>query len=318
MRPLIAALCVSAAPLAAETPVLDLPIDCVPGRTCYIEDYVDHDPAPGRQRDFACGINSRDGHKGTDIALLSFDAMEAGVEVRAAAPGTVLRMRDGMVDDYTMPGVTDDNACGNAAIIDHGDGWQTLYCHMKQGSVSVTPGQEVKAGDRLGLVGLSGQTTHPHVHLTVYHDGALVDPFRPDASLDSCGDSAGTLWADPPTYYRTGLVTAGFSTSVPSLAAVGDGSARVTETAPDSPLVVYAHAGHAEPGDVLTIRARDPQGTEIFRTEETLTDPQVSQMRAFGRKAPPGGWPAGAYLGEATLTRDGTVIAHRNAHVTVE
>lgn len=313
---LLPVLIVSAAPVAAETPFLELPIDCELGRTCYIEDYVDHDPAPGRQRDFACGLNSRDGHKGTDIALLSFDAMETGIAVKAAAPGRVLRVRDGMADDITMPGVTDDNACGNAAIIDNGDGWQTLYCHMKRGSVTVEPGQEVAAGDKLGEVGLSGRTTHPHVHLTLYRDGELVDPFYP-SDVESCGESEETLWKDPPVYYRTGLLTAGFSTAVPSMEDVNSGAARAEVIASDAPLVVYAHAGHAISGDVLTIWATAPDGTEIFRNEETLADPQVSQMRAFGRRAPDGGWPGGDYLGQAQITRDGTVIAHRNAHVTV-
>lgn len=41
-------------------------------------------------------------------------------------------------------------------------------------------------------------------------------------------------------------------------------------------------------------------------------------MQAFGRKAPRGGWPTGEYLGQATLTRDGTIIAHRFAHMTVD
>ncbi|EPX86750.1 M23 family metallopeptidase [Salipiger mucosus] len=317
MRALIAALIVSAAPLAAETPVLTLPIDCELGVSCFIEDYVDRDPEPGTQRDFACGLNSRDGHKGTDIALLSFDRMDEGVEVRAAAPGRVLRTRDGMADDITLQGVTDDNACGNAALIEHGDGWQTMYCHMKRGSVAVQPGDEVAAGDPLGEVGVSGQTTHPHVHLTVYRDGEVVDPFAPGdtSACDPAPDD--TLWAEPPTYYKTGLMTAGFSTALPSLDEVRSGAARVTETAPGTPLVVYGHMAYPQPGDLLTITAQGPDGEEMFRQEIEVETDQVSQMRAFGRRAPSGGWPAGDYLGEALVTRDGVVIAHRNAHVTV-
>lgn len=317
MRFLAAMLCASAAPLAAEAPVLALPIDCTLGTTCYIEDYVDADPTPGKQQDFSCGLNARDAHKGTDFALLSFDSVAQGIEVRAAAPGTVLRVRDGMVDDITMPGVTDQNACGNAAILDHGDGWQTMYCHMREGSLAVAPGDEVATGDSLGLVGLSGMTTHPHVHLTVYHNGKVVDPFATDGAQTCDSQPTRTLWADPPTYYKTGLMTAGFSINVPSLDDVNSGAARVTRTAPDQTMVVYAHAAYAQSGDMLRIEASGPEG-EVFAKDIRLDNPRISTMQAFGRKAPRGGWPTGEYLGQATLTRDGTIIAHRFAHMTVD
>lgn len=306
---------ISAAPVAAEIS-LALPLDCELGKTCFIEDYVDHDPEQGRQQDFACGYNSRDGHKGTDVALLSFEAIDQGVAVLASAPGVVLRVRDGMEDDRLMRGVTDKNACGNAAIVEHADGWQTLYCHMRKGSVSVAPGDLVQTGDPLGLVGLSGKTNHPHVHLTVYKDGALVDPFRPDG-LNACGDPGPTLWADPIAYTKTGLVTASFSNRVPSMDEVRSGAARRNETSTSEPLVVYAQMAFAQPGDLLTISAIGPDGSQTFLQEVTVETDQVNQMRAMGRKAPAQGWQVGDYQGEALLTRDGVVIAHRFAHVTV-
>ncbi|SNS07427.1 M23 family metallopeptidase [Antarctobacter heliothermus] len=310
------ALLTSAPVAGAEAFRLAVPLDCTLGETCFIEDYVDNDPAQGRQRDFACGINSRDAHKGTDFALLDFDAIKIGVPVLAAAAGVVKRIRDEMPDDRLMRGVTAQNACGNAVLIDHEGGWQTLYCHMRLNSVSVAPGDLVQTGDPLGLVGLSGQTNHPHVHMTVMRDGAVVDPFRPQAT-GTCGDPVQTLWTDPPAYTRTGLVTAGFSDNVPSLKSVADGTARRATLSPDQPIVLFGHAGYPQPGDVLTLSAHSPAGTEVFRKEITLDTDQVSQMRAFGRKAPAAGWPSGDYLGRARLTRAGKVIAHRFAHVTV-
>lgn len=294
---------------------MGLPVDCTIGKTCFIEDYVDQDPTQGRQRDFACGINARDGHKGTDIALLSFDTIKSGVDVLSVAPGTVLRTRDGMPDDRLMRGVTPDTACGNAALIDHGNGWQVLYCHMKKGSLTVLSGDTVQRGDPLGLVGLSGQTNHPHAHITVYHDGALVDPFQPSAQ-DQCGTGGETLWLDPPAYTATGIITAGFSEHVPSMAERRAGKARIDTSTANQPLVAWAHLGYAEHGDVLTFTAHGPEGT-IFHNTSVLKSPQVSLLRAFGKKAPPDGWPKGEYLGEALLTRAGQVIAHRFAHVTI-
>ena len=95
IRRLCACLLGSASLAAAEPFSLDFPVDCTLGETCYIQQYVDHDPGPGA-RDFTCQGLSYDGHKGTDIALPTLAAMAQGVRVRAAAPGVVRARRDGV------------------------------------------------------------------------------------------------------------------------------------------------------------------------------------------------------------------------------
>ena len=113
--------CLLAVPVQADAPTLTLPLDCVLGQSCYIEDYVDADPTEGQQ-DYTCGLKSREGHRGTDIGLLSFEAMQMGVNVLAAASGVVDAVRDGVTD----VAVTSDNRenikgqeCGNGIRIDH-------------------------------------------------------------------------------------------------------------------------------------------------------------------------------------------------------
>ncbi|WP_371226037.1 M23 family metallopeptidase [Roseovarius sp. 2305UL8-3] len=303
----------------AGPPELYLPLDCTLGQTCYIEDYVDADPGDGMS-DFTCGIKSRDGHRGTDIVLQSFEAMETGVSVLAAAPGVVAATRDSMPDIAVTVDTRDKvkgQECGNAVRIDHGDGWQTLYCHMKQGSVAVQTGDWVSVGDPLGLVGLSGLTNIPHVHLTVLKDGKVIDPFAPDAD-GTCDRQAGQdgLWATPPAYDPTGLFNAGFSTSVPSFEAVKSGAARATTSYTDEPLVLYAHAFHAQPGDLLEVSATGPDGI-VFETTIPLEDPQVQLFRAYGRKAPDAGWPVGDYRGMVRLMRSNELIAWRRADITI-
>ncbi len=320
MRPGISALLISlcAAPVSAEAPRLALPIDCILGETCFIEDYVDADPGPG-QSDFTCGLKSRDGHRGTDIALLDFDAMEAGVAVLAAAPGTVDATRDGFADTPYTPEIATEmqgRECGNAVRIDHGGGTQTLYCHLKRGSITVRSGDEVQTGDPLAEVGLSGQTNYPHVHLSVIRDGQVIDPFAPNAQ-GTCGETGETLWLNPPPYHRTGLFTAGFSTSVPSFDAVRDGSARARGATPNDPLVAYARTFYAEAGDLMAFRADGPDGL-IFQEDIQIDKTQADIFRAFGKRAPAGGWPQGAYRAYVTLTRGGEVLAVRHADITVE
>jgi len=303
---------------AAEPPRLALPIDCTLGETCYIEDYVDADPGPG-QRDYTCGLKSRDDHRGTDIMLPSFEAMEAGVNVLAAAPGLVAATRDGMADTPVTPATREairGRECGNAVRVDHGGGWNTLYCHLKRGSVVVSQGDRVETGDTLGQVGLSGLTNAPHVHLGVLKDGNIVDPFQPDAT-GTCGQQTdGGIWQDPPDYIRAGLFTAGFSTAVPSFDAVQSGAARVRESRSTEPLVLYGHVFYAEPGDRLTLTAQGPAG-EVFHHELTLDDPSAQLFRAYGRKAPPEGWPAGAYRGYVRMVRGNELLAVRHADINV-
>ena len=307
-----------AAPAAADPPALSLPIDCTPGTSCYIEDYVDARPGEG-QRDYTCGLKSRDGHRGTDIVLLSFEDMARGVDVLAAAPGVVDATRDGMADIPVSAETREairGRECGNAVRIDHGDGWHTLYCHLQKGSLQVENGTSVEAGDVLARVGMSGLTNVPHVHLSVLKDGEVVDPFNPEAR-DSCGTAQGDgLWQDAPDYHRAGLFTAGFSGDVPDFDAVKSGRARIGTARGGSNLVLYGHVFFAEAGDRLNFVINGPEG-EVFRHEVTLEDPQAQLFRAMGRKAPGGGWPAGAYRGYVTLSREGRILAVRHADVEV-
>lgn len=79
-----------------------------------------------------------------------------------------------------------DEGFGNYAVVDHvvdGQLVSTLYAHMQWGSLTVSEGQPVKAGQILGNVGSTGMSTGPHLHLEVWEDG--VDPVDPAAWLSS-------------------------------------------------------------------------------------------------------------------------------------
>lgn len=67
------------------------------------------------------------------------------------------------------------NLYGNYVIIDHGNGYQTLYGHMYK--MLCTRGQEVTTGTKIGLVGTTGYSTGPHLHFSVYKNGKVVDPL---------------------------------------------------------------------------------------------------------------------------------------------
>ncbi|PRY23654.1 peptidase M23-like protein [Aliiruegeria haliotis] len=300
-------------PVAAEAPTLGLPLECTLGVDCHIQQYVDRDPGPGVQ-DFACGNLANDGHKGTDFAISTLADMGRGVPVVAAAPGIVRGVRDGMPDiDATDPGAPDltNRECGNGVAISHGDDWETQYCHLRNASVRVQQGQKVEAGEPLGLVGMSGLATFPHVHFSVRKGRAVIDPFQPDMSA-TCGlETIPDLWQEAATYRPGGLLQIGVLDRVPDYSEVKDGLPGVDlpNTAP-SALVVWGFVFGGDVDDEIELSLAGPGGA-LGSNVDTLEKRQPFLYRAWGKKAPKAGFPPGAYRAEVVHRRGGEVLDHR-------
>ncbi len=244
--------------------------------------------------------------------------MQAGVTVWASAPGIVKGARDGMADiAQTAPNAPDitDRDCGNGVLIEHADGWQTQYCHMKQGSITVRPGDPVALGAPLGQVGLSGRTEFPHLHVTVRHNGETIDPFNPDPKA-ACGSAAQQLWVQALPYRPGGLINIGFSQTVPTFDEIKQGlpPPDLTTTAPA--LVIWAHVFGGRTGDVIALAITGPQG-QIIRDDVPLERTQARLFRAVGKKLTAAGWPAGSYTGTVALMRDGVQVDQMETTLTL-
>jgi len=74
-----------------------------------------------------------------------------------------------------IAGWPDNIGYGNRVLIDHGNGFQTLYAHLSR--IYVTAGQTVKRGDQIGQMGSTGRSTGVHLHFELRKEGALVDPL---------------------------------------------------------------------------------------------------------------------------------------------
>jgi len=66
---------------------------------------------------------------------------------------------------------------GNYVIIDHGNGYQTLYAHMLNNSIAVTLGQKVNQGQKIGVMGSTGRSTGPHLHFEIKTTKGKLDPL---------------------------------------------------------------------------------------------------------------------------------------------
>lgn len=306
-------------PARVDGPRLGLPIDCVIGQTCEIQNYVDHDPGPGA-KDYRCGSNTYDAHGGLDIRLLDLKAQAAGVSVLAAAPGRVARLRDGVADVSVRAAGAEAVAgqeCGNGVVIDHGDGWETQYCHLAKGSIIVKVGDSVAEGQPIARVGLSGNTEYPHVHLSVRHGGKGVDPFAPTVAADACdaGLAGPGLWspaaAKTLAYAPGRVLNSGFAGGPPTMADIENRQFAAPSGA--SPLVAYVRAINLQPGDVQQLTLFGPKGEQLATaTEQPLDRSKAQYMMFVGRKAPAEGWGAGDYRAEYTVTRHGKAALSRS------
>ncbi|WP_339762760.1 M23 family metallopeptidase [uncultured Sulfitobacter sp.] len=308
-----------ASPALAEAFLLSSAIDCDLASDCYIQQYVDSDPSPATS-DFTCSTLSYDGHKGTDFALPNRSEIARNVRVLASAAGRVKGVRDGMADVSYSKETADEVAgreCGNGVVIEHGDGWETQYCHLKQGSVVVKPGQKIWRGQEIGFVGQSGKAAFPHVHLSVRKDGKVIDPFDPDGVTNCAAAGDSTLWKVRPDYRPGGLIGAGFAPEIPEFDDIKAGSAAVQTLPANAPaLVIWGYLFGSQPDDTLTLSINGLQGV-VIADDVTLTKAQAQSFRAIGKKRRGKLWPAGRYSGVVTLTRGLEILGQKNIHIEV-
>jgi hypothetical protein len=89
-----------------------------------------------------------------------------GAPIYSVADGTVVNIYDGL--DEQVPGppgpVTTEGIGGNMLVVDIGDGAYAFYAHLQRGSLKAKLGDQVKAGQVLGLLGNTGNSTAPHLH----------------------------------------------------------------------------------------------------------------------------------------------------------
>ncbi|WP_412148384.1 peptidoglycan DD-metalloendopeptidase family protein [Curtobacterium flaccumfaciens] len=136
-----------------------------------------NDPTGTIQWPFLTGVPITSGFGGRQVAGCSFCSTNhmgidfapgEGTPIGVIAAGTVIKVQ------------ANDGGFGNDVWVEHDvDGKQfvSVYGHMEDNSFKVVTGQHVEVGDILGLVGSTGNSTGPHLHLEVHVDGVPVDPL---------------------------------------------------------------------------------------------------------------------------------------------
>ncbi|MBR4858110.1 MAG: peptidoglycan DD-metalloendopeptidase family protein [Clostridia bacterium] len=120
-------------------------------------------PAPSCHRvSSPYGWRSSGWHNGIDL-----------VKAGGGASGTpVIASKSGRVEVVQRSS----SGYGNMVLINHGDGYKTRYAHMIKGSITVSVGDYVEAGQTIGKVGSTGNSTGPHLHFEVIRNGETQNP----------------------------------------------------------------------------------------------------------------------------------------------
>lgn len=132
-----------------------------------------------------------DGHNGYDYNV-SYQPLYA------AAPGKVIYAAYEYDYNHQL-------GYGKMVMIDHGNGYVTLYGHMSR--FLVKAGQKVRRGQELGISGNTGHSTGPHLHFSVFHNCYATDPYGwngsgPDPLTNYQGDASEFLWVRQPLVFN--------------------------------------------------------------------------------------------------------------------
>lgn len=292
----------------ANANMLELPIDCEIGKSCFIQKYPDANQGKS-YRDYRCGMLTNDGHKGTDFRLMDYDSLNAGVDVFASAAGKVIDVRNYMPDvnaDLVDVKSVWNRGYGNMVLIDHGKGLKTLYAHLRRDSIPVKIGDLVRANDILGKVGMSGLTDYPHLHFEILLNNKRIDPFTNRNIETKCGVSAQqSLWKSDIPYHASYLIRLGLFDQRLNRHALEYKiyeNARLRTSA--KALVLNAYIAGIQKGDKYRVRLfHNNNDTPFYDKEGTYEENKAFAIISGGRKNTGKPWPKGQYRGELIYTR---------------
>jgi hypothetical protein len=315
---------------AAQTTVADLqwPMRPIAGLSAFdyhgTLNFVDHDLRyPGLVQDYTCGSRTYDlasgyNHAGTDYYLWPYPwlMMDQGVvQVVAAAPGTIIDKEDGHFDRQCA---FDGSSGANIVQVLQDDGLRAIYMHLRNGSLTSAPvGARVVAGDYLGLVGSSGQSTGPHLHFELRDaNGAVVDPRHGDCN------AAPDRWAVFQPYEDPRIDTLSTHSAEPNQIVCGYVGGKIFDDephfrnafAPGDTLWAFASYSDQRNGEVTHFRILRPDGSVFVQWDFDLADEHLAKAFYSGTAFD---WsyvlPADAPLGTWQLTADFQGISYAHA-----
>ena len=187
------------------------PVNILTDESYYvISGFVDHDENyPDQLLDYNGGTRTYDtedgyNHRGTDFATWPYPWYKMDhnqIEVISMAPGIIIGKSDGHFDRSCAMS----DSSWNAVYVLHDNGAIAWYGHMKKNSLTAkVTGDTISTGEYLGIVGSSGSSTGPHLHLEIYDaEDNLIDPWAGPYNPSI----ASSWWVNQPPYYDSKILT---------------------------------------------------------------------------------------------------------------
>jgi murein DD-endopeptidase MepM/ murein hydrolase activator NlpD len=140
---------------------------------------------PEEQLDKSFNIDSEKGKTQIplDFSYISqgFHTFHPGVDLVAKLNTPIKPVMKGVVEEAGFSPF----GYGNSILIDHGDGIESLYAHLAK--IEVKKGDEVSLHTEIGLVGTTGRSSGPHLHLEIHKNGVAINPLTFLPSLKNSG-----------------------------------------------------------------------------------------------------------------------------------
>lgn len=276
-----------------------------------INNYADIDPRTGSAADYRLGPYQYDGHDAIDAGPWGFDVQDQGLPLVAAADGVIIDIDGGTNFDRET---SINNRPWNAVYVDHGNGWVTQYGHIAANTITVKIGDAVKAGDVIGLMGSSGNSTGSHIHYTAFYRGCQVE----------AGFAPNSYWVNPLPYggdVSPFAFASGISNYDPG-SDIGESPVAVTSV-PSSTngtdiLYFWMQTYGLSNNDVLTWKYYRPNGTLAFSNTFTLTADYRFSWWYWSRtlssfQGAVGTWQVGYEVNSVEISRSSFTVATQGA-----
>ncbi|WP_144027292.1 peptidoglycan DD-metalloendopeptidase family protein [Paenibacillus selenitireducens] len=117
-------------------------------------------------------VQAKDGYSYSGDPTQNESYHAFGQEILAPADGVVVSIVNDILDNEPVGVMNKKAPAGNVVVINHG-GEYSYLAHLKKGSVTVKPGEKVRAGDVIGQLGNSGNSSEPHLHFQVSNGADL-------------------------------------------------------------------------------------------------------------------------------------------------
>ena len=287
---------------------LEFPVSCQLEENCWFVNYPDEDLTKGI-RDYKGGKVSRNGKKGIEIVVKTI--LEE-MPVIPAENGEVVFIKNNVEDNLldSEDEQKEQSFCGNYVIIEHNNGWKTLYCHLKKDSITVKPGDFAVEGKEIGQIGLSGQTEFPHLYFAVLHKGQYFDPFTGiNLSNIKNKEAFKPFWSVKAKkrfkYKEIALINTGVSLEAPLLEKIKQGKLEDIKLAQDTPLFyLWMQGFHLKTGDYMKIKLENPSGEKILDKVQKISSNDLEQVVFFDiKKEEEEDWEIGVYKGKIEFMR---------------